>query len=290
VLIQTNPYGSFMPTYRLRLLAALFWASIALLRADTAGETGVGADAENSEARFELKLGAFLVSDVGVKLRLSARQGQVGTGLDFADDLGGERSLQVVRADARWRFARRHTLSAASYDLDLRGERRLAFDVTFGDETYSLGTTVQSRVRTQFHNFSYGYRFYDGPRHAFTGVLGAHVVGFDTSLSATGLVRQQRFSTTAPLPSLGLEWRTRWNERLETRAAVQYFNLSADEQKYSGRFVDVVVAVEYRLWGQGGLGLGLNRFDLDADFRSGPLLLSTRYDYSGALAYAFVRF
>jgi hypothetical protein len=276
-----------MTTIRLPLAVVCFCAGFASLRADA---LEASADPASSEARFDLKLGAFLVADVGVKLRLSALQGQVGTGLDFADNLGGERSLQVVRADARWRFARRHTLSAAAYDLDLRGERQLGFDITFGDETYAAGTTVQSRVRTRFHNFSYGYRFYDGPRHVFTGLLGAHVVRLETSISATGLVRQQRFSTTAPLPSLGLEWRTRWNDRCDTRVAVQYFGLSADEQKYSGRFVDTTFAVEYRLWTRGGLGLGVNHFALDADFRSGPLLLSTRYDYSGIMAYAFVRF
>lgn len=269
-----------MKTYRL-LALVLFIGTFAfgLHAEETAAAPSTG----------DLRLGAFALTNVNVHFRLSSPANPNGSDLDFVDHLGGDSSANVFRADARWNFAAKHALDASWYDIDLSGSRTLSFDVQFGDKTYTLGTTVTSQVRTNFYKIAYGYTFLRRDHHEFTGLIGAHVVKLQSGIAATGIGQSERFSVTAPLPSLGLEYKTRWSDRITSRVAVQYFGISAEDE-YSGRFIDALVAIEYSLTKRAGIGGGYNRFDLDADFESGARTLNVRYTYDGLLVYGFVRF
>lgn len=239
--------------------------------------------------RSDLRLGAFALSDVNVRFRLSSPSNPAGTDLDFARDLGGERSISVFRADATWNLVGRHSLDAAWYDVDLRGLRALSFNVQFGDRNYTVGTTVSSRMRANVYKLSYGYAFLQRGRHEIRGLLGVHVMRLETDLATSGGAIAERYEITAPLPSLGLEWKANWTDRLSTRVSAQYFGL-ATENDSSGHFIDALAALEYRFTEHTGLGGGFNRFKLSADFRSNGRVFAADYSYNGVLAYGFVRF
>ena len=190
----------------------------------------------------ELRLGGFLVSGVTTRIQLGTAQGSVGSQINFADMLGGDTSVSVFRADARWGISGPHSLEASWYDLDLHGHRTLTANLTFGGKDYMLGTTVDSRYRTNVYKLVYGYAFYRDARHEVTGLVGAHIMQVQTSISATSLGQFENFSATAPLPSFGVAWKARWTDLFSTRLAVQYFGLSLEKGKYSGHFNDVFAA------------------------------------------------
>jgi hypothetical protein len=239
---------------------------------------------------LDLRLGAFLLSGVNTQFQLSNSTGAIGSNINFANTLGGDTSVSVFRADATWAISGKHGLDFSWYDIDLRGRRALSADVVYNGQTYTLGTTVESRFRTNVYKLSYGYTFHREGRHEITGLLGAHIVNFQTSLSATSLGKFDLFSVTAPLPSFGLAWKARWSDRLNTRLSLQYFGISLQDDKYSGHFTDFLAATEYRFTDRMGVGAGYNRFDLNADLKSGSHKLNAKYAYNGLLVYLFANF
>ena len=240
--------------------------------------------------KFNVRLGAFILSDVKTTMQLSREGGEEGTPIDFERTLGGDTSLTVFRADASWAFARKHSLEGSWYDINLSGTRTLEATIDWGDESYDIGTTVESEFNTNIYKIAYGYSFYKRENHEVTALIGAHVVRFQASITAPNIQRSQEFSVTAPLPAFGLGWRAHWSDRWSTRASIQYFGISLDDGKYSGHFTDLLLAAEYRIWNHGGFGLGYNRFDLVGDFQKERLNLNVRYAYNGALLYYFADF
>jgi hypothetical protein len=250
---------------------------------------------------WDLRLGAFLVTDANTDLRLGTTNGEHGTDLSFADNLGGETSVNVFRADVDWHFSGPHQFSASWYDIDLTGHRVIDRDIDWGDHHFSADADVRSKFRTQIYKFSYGYTFLRGERHEITALIGVHVMTLDTSLSVSGTATGNSgsvsgaaetggFNITAPLPAFGVGWRARWTDRISTTAAFQYFGISLEDNKYSGHFTDFIVAGEYRVSRHWGLGAGYNRFELKADFKREPLVLSVIDKYNGFLIFVAAHF
>jgi hypothetical protein len=272
------------------LLATLLAAANPVHGATASAAEAMPAPVVDEAESGDLRLGGFLLSGINTRIRLDTPLGAVGSNINFASTLGGETSVNVFRADASWTIKGRHSLDASWFDIDLRGRRRLEANITYGGQNYVLGTDVESRFRTEIYKIGYGYALYRRDQHEITGLLGAHIIQFQTSIKATALGQSEQFSTTAPLPSFGLAWRAKWSDNLTTRLSCQYFGISLDRGKYSGHFTDALAAVEYQITSHGGLGFGYNRFDLEGSTKAGPLKLTANYAYNGLLLYGFFRF
>ena len=146
---------------------------------------------------------------------------------------------------------------------------------------------AESTVDTDIYKLAYGYTFRRGTPHEFTALLGAHVMDMQVGMNAASLSRDRDFNATAPLPVIGFAWKGRWTDRLTTQLVVQYFGISVDDDKYSGHFVDALASVQYRLTGTFGLGVGYNRFDLNADIKNNGRRLDFEHTYNGLLAFLF---
>ena len=240
---------------------------------------------------FEIRLGAFLVSDIQTEMRLdSLLTGRIGSNLDFEKTLGGDSSLSVFRADVDWHFARSHEIAASWYDLKETGSRTLTESISFGDEEFPINATVESEFRTNLFKLAYGYTFNRGARHEFTGLIGAHVLSFEASIKSNASTREPRFSVTAPLPAIGFAWTAHWSERFTTSVSLQYFGVSLDDGKYSGHFTDGLISAQYRFGRHWGLGAGYNRFELSTELNNDNQRLTVEHKYNGLLFYIFCEF
>jgi hypothetical protein len=280
-----------LPRFVVQISFALLALALASSARAEAGATEPATwAASGPENDVEVRLGAFLLSNVTTRLQLNSAQGQIGSNLDFAGALGGDTAVNVFRADANWAISGPHGVDASWFDIDLRGQRTLSADIAFGDEIYHVGATLESRFRTNVYKLAYSYTFHRDERHEFTGLIGAHIMNFQASIRAVNVGQLEQFSVTAPLPSFGLAWRARWTDRFNTRVSLQYFGISLNEDKYSGHFTDFLAAAEYRITSRWGVGAGYNRFDLNGNFRAGSYKLSAKYGYNGLLAYVFASF
>ncbi len=283
------PHTSFISSLRLALLALALPAAAGAVRADDAPAAAVPVET-TAPQKFALRLGAFAVTNIDTRMSLTTAGGAGGTLIDFGHTLGGDTSSTIFRADGSWDISGPHSLDASWYNIGLIGHRAISTEIHFGDKVYPINSQIDSHFRTQIYKLSYVYTWHKGQKHEFTGSIGAHIMSFDTGLEVSNVGSAQNFSVTAPLPAFGLGWIAHWTDRFETRAVVQYFGISLDEQQISGHFFDALFVAEYRMTKNFSVGAGYNRFDLNADVTRGPLTLSVTDAYDGFLVYLGAHF
>jgi hypothetical protein len=269
--------------------------AIVLLGCSTLGTAS--ADERNPlAAKFIVDAGYFFMS-TDMRVRVDGETtDSVGSDVDY-DDTFGIGDFDRFRAEASWRIAPRHLLRAMYFQNNRSASRSVERDISFGDETFPLGATVNARSELTVAQLSYEYAFLRRDNYELAGGIGVHYVDMGLGLDAT-LVAQggtasrsldENAATQAPLPVLGLRGLWRLPHDFYITAQVQYFYLQFDP--YSGSLIDLKATVVWQLADHVGIGIGYNdfgfRFDIDDahDF-DGRL----RWDYGGAIAFATFMF
>jgi hypothetical protein len=269
--------------------------AIVLLGCSTLGTAS--ADERNPlAAKFIVDAGYFFMS-TDMRVRVDGETtDSVGSDVDY-DDTFGIGDFDRFRAEASWRIAPRHLLRAMYFQNNRSASRSVERDISFGDETFPLGATVNARSELTVAQLSYEYAFLRRHNYELAGGIGVHYVDMGLGLDAT-LVAQggtasrsldENAATQAPLPVLGLRGLWRLPHDFYITAQVQYFYLQFDP--YSGSLIDLKASVVWQLADHVGIGIGYNdfgfRFDIDDahDF-DGRL----RWDYGGAIAFATFMF
>ncbi|WP_404423028.1 hypothetical protein [Nibricoccus sp. IMCC34717] len=242
---------------------------------------------EPKDARLTFRAGLYALPDIQTKLRVDYRD-LAGTDINFNETLGGESSLNLLRADLQWQVNDSHRLSASWFDISLDGRRTLAIPIIVGQDRYEIGADVSSQLRTNVFKLDYAYTFYSGPRGTLRGIVGAHVIDFDFKIGVSNrstLNLNESYDTLAPLPVFGLEYTYRFSEKWSILTSAQAFALTLDKQRIEGALYDVVLAGEYSPSRRVAYGLGINRFVIDAKFGSGDFEYDLRHEYMGILGY-----
>ena len=127
-----------MHTYFVQLFAASLVTALAL--------AGAARAQEKLPDTFSLRLGGYNIRNADTVMRLDANNAPLGTYIDFADTLGGERKATIVRMDGLYRFNERHGLGFSWYQMKLTGSRVLERDIQWGGQTFPAGSQVDSRL------------------------------------------------------------------------------------------------------------------------------------------------
>jgi len=272
-----------------------FAIAIVLLGCSTLGTAS--ADERNPlESKFIVDAGYFFMS-TDMRVRVDGETTNV-TGSDVNyDDTFGIGDFDRFRAEASWRIAPRHLVRAMYFQNNRQATRSLDRDVTFRDETFPIGVTVNARSELTVAQLSYEYAFLRRENYELAGGIGVHYVdmglGLDATVSSQGgsasRSLDEEAATQAPLPVLGLRGLWRLPHDFYISAQVQYFYLQLDP--YSGSLIDLKASLVWQFADHVGVGIGYNdfgfRFDIaDAHDFDGRL----RWDYGGAIAFATVMF
>jgi hypothetical protein len=272
-----------------------FAIAIVLLGCSTLGTAS--ADERNPlESKFIVDAGYFFMS-TDMRVRVDGETTNV-TGSDVNyDDTFGIGDFDRFRAEASWRIAPRHLVRAMYFQNNRQATRSLDRDVTFRDETFPIGVTVNARSELTVAQLSYEYAFLRRDNYELAGGIGVHYVdmglGLDATVSSQGgsasRSLDEEAATQAPLPVLGLRGLWRLPHDFYISAQVQYFYLQLDP--YSGSLIDLKASLVWQFADHVGVGIGYNdfgfRFDIaDAHDFDGRL----RWDYGGAIAFATVMF
>ena len=273
----------------------VFAVAIVLLGCSTLGTAS--ADERNPLAsKFIVDAGYFFMS-TDMRVRVDGETSDsVGSDVDY-DDTFGIGDFDRFRAEASWRIAPRHLVRAMYFQNNRSASRSLERDVTFGDETFPLGVTVNARSELTVAQLSYEYAFLRRDNYELAGGIGVHyldmALGLDATLAAQGGTASRSLdenaTTQAPLPVLGLRGLWRLPHDFYVTAQVQYFYVQFDP--YSGSLIDLKASLVWQFADHVGIGIGYNdfgfRFDIEDrhDF-DGRL----RWDYGGAIAFATFMF
>lgn len=248
------------------------------------------------EAKFIVDVGYFFMS-TDTRVRVDGETtNDVGSDVNF-DDTFGIGDFDRFRVDGSWRIAPRHLIRAMYFQNNRHATRSIERDVTFQDETFPVGATVDAASELTVAELSYEYAFLKRENYELAGGIGIHYVDMNLSLEATisaqGNQASRRAdvgaSTAAPLPVLGLRWLWRLPANFYVNAQLQYFYLELDP--YKGGLTDLKASVVWQATDHVGIGLGYNDFGFHFDISDrGNFDGRLRWNYGGAMAFATVMF
>lgn len=232
--------------------------------------------------RFYLAAGSYHVFNADSTLSLVSRNAGAGAAIRPNDTLGLDLENTVLKVKGRYRFTPKSQLVLSWYELDANATRNLESDVEWVDRqgnptTIAAGSKVESGLEYDIAKASYYWSFYHNDKVELMAGAGLHVSRFaidldvltdpSGTLSASGT---RNAAQTIPLPTVGFGLHYQVNPKLRWFMQAEGFYLEYDTWK--GLFTDLEVGLEYNVWKQLGVGVGLASDSLtvtesDPDYR-----------------------
>lgn len=239
------------------------------------GEEAVTEEVPN---RFMIRGGYGFVFNADTIFRFNGASG-VGSTVDFARTLGGERSDSYWRIDSQYRFNDRHSLGFSYYDVTRTGNRGLNENITIGDTTFAAGSTLQSELDIKMYRLIYNYSFYRSDKVELGlsgGLYFANIkASFAGNLVCSGgpscaggttlASRAESENLTVPLPNFGALVNYNITPRLQAQVRFDWFYFETDS--FKGSMNEFYAGLEYRLLKNFGVGGAFDRLAIDVDYK-----------------------
>jgi hypothetical protein len=133
---------------------------------------------------FHFELGAYK-SDFDTTLRIDGEE--IGSEIDLEDDLNFDSDDTAFRLDGYWRFADRHRVMFAYYDLTRDATALLTEDIIIDDVLYPAGSEVKGGFDIWVLQLAYSYSVVQTKRGELGLSIGVHWPGIDFSLRPTSM-------------------------------------------------------------------------------------------------------
>jgi hypothetical protein len=232
--------------------------------------------AEELPDRFSIRGGWNYVFNADTTFSVNGRAG-IGSTIDFAKTLKGQREDHLWRIDTQYRFNPRHSVGFSYYDVRRKGNRTLDADITIDDNTYKANGDIYSEINIGLYRFNYNYSFHHDDKVELAAQVGFYFADLGlkfqsnlacsgTSACATPGSTSAKTSLVAPLPTLGFLVNYHFTPRLTGQANFNWFYVEAGS--FKGAMSEMYLGMEYRLFKHFGLGAAYNR--LDIDIKSSP--------------------
>ncbi len=157
--------------------------------------------------RFKVSVGGFLALN-NTDIEVNGSNGNIGTNINFENDLGFNKYSTTFLGDIQWRASSRSRFDISYIGISRSADYTLQKTVQFGNHTYDVDATVSAFFNTNITRFSYGYAILSTPTYEAGLLIGAHVVKISTGIGANGANFSggvsDDFGVTAPLPDFGI--------------------------------------------------------------------------------------
>ena len=244
--------------------------------------------------RLGLTMGA-ITSTIDGSFRLGLKGSALS--VDLEDTLNMDDSGTVVKGSLFWRFTenRRHRLELGWHAFRRDASRDLRSEVTFGDQTFPVGTVVESSFDFDIYQFSYGYSFLQDDRIDLGISAGLFVFPIDFSISTQGATRSKSARFTTALPTIGFYGEVILTPHFRLREGLGLFYVEYED--FSGAITSLSLSAEYVPWRNLALGVGLDIFSLqltsDSESEDWPGIsqaTSVNFDTKGIFVYLKLQF
>jgi hypothetical protein len=230
--------------------------------------TARGEEAEDLPDRFSIRGGYNYVFNADTSFSVNGRAG-LGTTVDFAKTLNGQREDSLWRLDTQYRFNPRHSVGFSYYDVKRKGNRTLTADINIDDTVYKAGADVYSEINIGLYRFNYNYSFHHDDKVELAAQVGFYFADLGLKFQATctgaaacaGQSAGAKTSLVAPLPTLGFLVNYHFTPKLTGQANFNWFYVEAGS--FKGAMSEMYMGLEYRLFKNFGLGAAYNRLDID---------------------------
>jgi hypothetical protein len=264
---------------------ALTWIALAALAAGSArAEETPNHPLLNDQ--FRVSLGGFY-SESATSARLSNSNGGGGVDVNFEDALGLEERKWVGEFSGYWRISSRWRVDVDYFRLSRSATRVLASDVSWGDNTFAVGTQVSSNLTISDLRTAIGYSFFRRTDKELGIAAGVHTLGYKASIDG-GTFGARTESVTAPLPVLSLYGQFALTDTWALSVRSDWLSLEYD--KYSGSIRATRIDVVYQPFKHVAFGLGMHALTLKLDVQNERSKFQARSTFQGPAAFMSVSF
>ena len=236
---------------------------------------------------LEITLGAFYSSSIDTQIKLNGN-GPLSKGhtFDLEDAFALDDDKILVFGEVLYRFNERHSVEGSYFDLSREGDRRAQRDITLGNTTILINTSLETELDFEVYKLSYIYTFMSTSDYALGATLGFHItdIGFDIKGTLNNLTTERDASElTAPLPVVGLRGDWRISDNWIIDSSVDYFYLSWDD--YEGSLLNLGLAIEYDKFEYVSVGVGWEYYKIDVDIDKKRFDGELDFEYYGPMLY-----
>lgn len=231
--------------------------------------------------RWALQLGVYSPK-VSTTFRLDGTGGLLGTEVSAEEDLGLKERNDMPALLASARLGERWKLEFEYLSLKRENARSLSRTISWGDTTYTFGTTVNSSFSTEIFRLSAGYAFVKDAQKEFGAVLGLHATDILARIAAS-TVGTEEGDVLAPLPTIGFYGAYAPTPKWLVSGRVDLFSLEYEE--YDGSLTNFTLGADYRIWRNFGLGAAWRYIDYDLSVAKSRFNGAINYRFSGPLLY-----
>ena len=256
--------------------------------------------------RYLLTGGAGFFGDILKRRLLDAGHGCVS--IDLQADQTRHANLVTVQGDIRDRTAVAALFETHRFDgvyhcaailahavkdreflwsCNVDATRTLAADVTWGDQVFAAGTTVNSSYDFTDYRISAGYSFFRRRDKELGAGFGVHVAKIDASIATTGGIVEGS-DVTAPLPVLNLYGTFALTNEWAVRMRLDWLSLNYDV--YSGDLRNTAFDVLYRPFRNVGFGLGVRNLVLNVEIDDTKWRGNARTVFTGPTVFMSIGF
>jgi hypothetical protein len=241
------------------------------------------AAAQRFDDTISLRVEAYFAG-INSSVRVDGAGGNIGTEVDFEDDLGLSANKTLPALELGWRINDDWVLQGQYYTLGRRTDATLDRDIVVGDTTYPVNGTVGAGFDSDVYRFTINNLILQREKLEIGLGIGLHGTDFSIFVEGEGAVsgqpgrfRREGRSVFAPLPTIGAFGQWEPVDRLTLSGRFDWLSLTVSD--YSGRLINAEAAVAYRLFKHLDAGVAYRY----VDYR----LRVNQDDWNGRVSYEF---
>jgi len=237
--------------------------------------------------RFGISLAVF-ITERDSKTRIDGENPGSGTPIDLESDLGLDKSDSVFRVDGYFKFNEKHRLDFSVFDLSRTAFKQIDRDIEWDGEIYPIDTDISALFDLNIYKLAYTWSFLQRDS-GYLGVTGGlYIADIGTTLAAESIGQVSGAGVTAPLPVVGMRGEYYFSDKWSFRGSAEIF--AVDYGDYSGSLYDIYAGIDYQLFENMALGLGLNSVKLNVGVEKAGFNGDVDWRYDGALAFIKLNF
>jgi hypothetical protein len=252
------------------------------------------ASAQSLDKTWLLQVSAYFPG-VDSSVRADAANGNIGTVVDFEQDLGFDRHSTLPAFMLEWRPGDDWVLNAEYYSVGRSSTKSLDREIIVGDTTFPVSGEVSAGFDSDIVRFTVGNRLFQRPNLEIGVAVGLHGTDFQVFVEGQGTVsgnpgqfRNEARSVFAPLPTIGAFLNAKPAEKVHVNARFDWLSLSIDD--YTGRLINTEVSAAYSVHKNFDVGLMYRLVDYGLKVKKDDWNGRVDYKFSGPAVFVQVGF
>jgi opacity protein-like surface antigen len=243
------------------------------------------AAAQRFDDTLSLRVEAYFAG-ISSSVRVDGNNGNIGTEVDFENDLGLADNKTLPAFELGWRINDDWVVQGQYYSLGRETQRTLDREITIGDTVYPVNGSVGAGFDSDVYRLTIGNLLIQREKLEIGVGIGFHGTDFAIFVEGNGSVngqpgqfRQEGRSIFAPLPTIGAFGQWEPADRVTLSGRLDWLSLTIDD--YNGRLINAEAAVAYRLFKHLDAGVAYRYVDYRLRVNQDDWNGRVRYQFSG---------